>query len=75
VELDFIRPSKPTDNALIEAFNGRFRQECLKESWFLLLEDTQEKVEGWRQHYNRERPYGLLGNVTPVEFQEALMAK
>lgn len=50
VELDFIRPGKPTDNALITAFNGRFRQECLNESWFLSLEDAREKVEEWRQH-------------------------
>jgi putative transposase len=75
VELDFIRPGKPTDNALIEAFNGRFRQECLNESWFLSLEDAQEKVEEWRQHYNRERPHGSLGNVPPVEFEGAPMAK
>jgi putative transposase len=75
VELDFIRPGKPTDNALIEAFNGRFRQECLNESWFLSLEDAQEKVEEWRQHYNRERPHGSLGNVPPVEFEGALMAR
>ena len=50
IELDFIRPGKPTDNALIEAFNGRFRQECLNESWFLSLEDAREKVEEWRHH-------------------------
>ncbi len=75
VELDFIRPGKPTDNALIEAFNGRFRQECLNESWFLSLEDAKEKVEEWRQYYNRERPHGSLGNMSPVEFAEVLMAK
>jgi len=68
VELDFIRPGKPTDNALIESFNGRFRQECLNESWFLSLEDAQEKVETWRQHYNRERPHGALGNIAPIEY-------
>jgi putative transposase len=75
VELDFIRPGKPTDNALIEAFNGRFREECLNESWFLSLEDAREKVEEWRQHYNRDRPHGSLGNVSPVEFAGALVAK
>ena len=48
VELDFIRPGKPTDNALIEAFNGRFREVCLNESWFLSLEDARGKVESWR---------------------------
>ena len=52
MELDFRRPGKTTDNGLNEAFNGRFRQECLNESWFLSLEDALEKVEEWRQHYN-----------------------
>jgi len=47
VELDFIRPGKPTDNALIESFNERFREECLNESWFLSLDDAKEKVEEW----------------------------
>ena len=75
VELDFIRPGKPTDNALIEAFNGRFRHECLNESWFLSLDDAREKVEEWRQYYNLERPHGSLGNVPPLEFAGALMPK
>jgi len=68
VALDLSRPGKPTDNAFIEAFNGRLRQECLNESWFLSLEDAREKVEVWRQEYNRQRPHGALGNLTPVEF-------
>jgi len=51
VELDFIRPGKPTDNALIEAFNGRLREECLSQNWFLSLEDARMKVESWRQEY------------------------
>ena len=75
VELDFIRPGKPTDNALIESFNGRFREECLNESWFLSLEDAREKVEAWRQFYNRERLHGSLGNVPPLEFAVAQVAK
>jgi putative transposase len=75
VELDFIRPGKPTDNALIEAFNARFREECLNESWFLSLEDAREKVDEWRQHYNRERPHGSLGNMPPVEFAGASVPK
>ncbi len=75
VELDFIRPGKPTDNALIESFNGRFREECLNESWFLSLEDAREKVEAWRQFYNRERPHGSLGNVPPLEFAGVKVAK
>jgi putative transposase len=68
VELDFSRPGKPTDNAFIEAFNGRLRQECLNESWFLSLDDAREKVKVWRQEYNRQRPHGALGNLTPLEF-------
>jgi putative transposase len=71
VELDFSPPGKPTDNAFIESFNGRFRQECLNESWFLSLEDAREKVEAWRQHYNGERPHGALGNLTPMEYATA----
>ncbi len=68
VELDFIRPGKPTDNAMIESFNGRFRQECLNENWFLSLDDAKEKVEAWCQHYNIERSHGALGNMAPMEF-------
>ena len=68
VKLDFIRPGKPTDNALIEAFNSRFRQECLNEHWFLSLEDAQEKVDAWRDDYNLDRPHSSLGNIPPAEF-------
>jgi putative transposase len=68
VELDFSRPGKPTDNAFIEAFNGRLRQECLNENWFLSLEDAREKVENWREEYNKRRPHGALGNLSPEEF-------
>jgi len=68
VELDFSRPGKPMDNGLIEAFNGRLRQECLNESWFLSLEDAREKVEAWRQEYNQERPHSALGNLAPLEY-------
>ena len=71
VELDFSRPGKPTDNAFIESFNGRFRQECLNESWFLSLEDAREKVATWRHDYNTERPHGALGNLAPLEFAAA----
>ena len=68
VQLDFSRPGKPTDNALIESFNGRLRQECLNQHWFLSLEDAQEKIETWRREYNRERPHSALENRTPSEF-------
>ena len=65
MELDFSRPGKPTDNAFIEAFNGRFRQECLNENWFLSLADAEEKVAIWRKHYNGERPHSGPGEPVP----------
>ena len=68
MELDFSRPGKPTDNAFIEAFNGRFRQECSNGNWFLSLEDAEEKVESWRRYYNGDRPHSALGNLSPREF-------
>ena len=68
VTLDFSRPGKPTDNAFIESFNGRFRQECLNENWFLSLEDAREKAEAWREEYNKQRPHSALGNLSPEEF-------
>lgn len=68
VKLDFSRPGKPTDNAYIESFNARFRLECLNEHWFLSLEDAMEKIEEWRQDYNKNRPHSSLGNISPEEF-------
>jgi putative transposase len=68
VELDFSRPGKPTDNALVESFNSRFRQECLNQHWFMSLEDAQHKIEAWRQDYNHQRPHSSLGYKSPAEF-------
>ena len=68
VRLDFSRLGKPTDNGLIEAFNGRLRAECLNENWFLSLADAKEKVGAWRMHYNTERPHSALGSLAPEEF-------
>ena len=72
VELDFIRPGRPMDNGIIEAFNGRLRQECLNESWFLSPEDAREKIETWRLDYNRERPHSALGNLAPLEYAQSV---
>ena len=66
--LDFSRPGKPTDNGLIEAFNGRLRAECLNENWFLSLADAKSKVGTWRRHSNEDRPHSALGNLAPEEF-------
>jgi len=68
VELDFSRPGKPTDNARVESFNGRFRAECLNAHWFLSLADAQRKIEAWREYYNEARPHSALGWTTPAEF-------
>ena len=71
VRLAFSRPGKPTDNALIESFNARFRMECLNEHWFLSLDDAQEKVETWRRDYNEQRPHSSLGNLAPAEYAQS----
>jgi len=68
VEQHFIQPGKPMQNGYIESFNGKFRDECLNENWFLSLNDAREIIEQWRQHYNRERPHSALGYRTPEEF-------
>jgi len=68
VKLDFSRPCKPTDNAFIESFNGRLRQECLNQNWFTTLDDAQETVEAWREDYNQFRPHSSLDDRTPSEF-------
>ena len=68
VALDFTRPGKPTDNATIESFNSRLRQECPNEHWFLTVADAQEKLDAWRTDYNEKRPHSSLGNLTPEEY-------
>ncbi len=61
VTLDFSRLGKPTDNAFIEASNGRLRAECLNTHWFLTLADAREELEHWRRYYNEVRPHGASG--------------
>ena len=68
VELVFSRSDKPTDNAYIESFNGRFRQECLNTHWFLSLEDARSRIEAWHCAYNETRPHSALEWATPAEF-------
>ena len=72
VRLNFIEPGKPTQNAFIESFNGKFRDECLNENWFLDLEDAREIIEAWRIDYNTKRPHSALGYATPEEFASSL---
>lgn len=68
VELDFSRLGKPTDNAFIESFNGRLRQECLDNSWFLSQPDARNKFEEWKRDFNEVWPHSALGNLTPREY-------
>jgi putative transposase len=68
VEIDFSRPGKPTDNARVESFNGRLRQECLNTHWFLTLDDAKAKIAAWRIDYNEARPHSALDWATPAEF-------
>ena len=72
VVLDFSRPGKPTDNAFIEAFNGRLRAECLNVHWFMTLVDAQDKLEEWRQDYNEVRPHGAIGNKVPISLMKPI---
>lgn len=67
VVLDFSMPGKPTDNAFIEAFNVRFRAECLNAHCFLSLDDAREKLEARRTYYNEQRPHGAIGYKTPMD--------
>jgi putative transposase len=70
VQLDFIRPGKPVENAFIESFNGRLRDECLNVHQFLSIEDAQAKIEAWRVDYNQRRPHSSLGHLTPNEYAQ-----
>jgi putative transposase len=55
-------------NAFIESFNGKFRDECLNEHWFVTLQEAQLMIEAWRREYNEERTHSAIGDVTPQEF-------
>jgi len=68
VKLHFIEPGKPVQNAFIESFNGKMRDECLNEHWFTSLGEARETIEVWRRDYNEVRPHSSLGNRTPQEF-------
>ena len=68
VQLHVIQPGKPVQNAFIESFNGKFRDECLNEHWFLTLPEAQLVIEAWRREYNEERTHSTIGDRTPMEF-------
>jgi len=68
VQLAFIRPGKPNENAYIESFNGKFRDECLNEHWFISMAHARRVIEAWRIEYNTERTHSSLDDLTPEEF-------
>jgi transposase-like protein len=68
VALNFIRPGKPVENASIESFNGRVRDECLKVYSFESIAHAQAVITAWRDDYNHRRPHGALGHLTPSEY-------
>jgi putative transposase len=71
VKLNYINPGKPIENAYIESFNGRFRDECLNTNWFLSLKQARQIIESWREDYNQVRPHSSLDNLTPTEYANA----
>ena len=68
VKLDFIRPGKPVENAYVESFHGKFRDECLNENYFSDIQEAKNKIEEWRIEYNTFRPHSSLDYKTPEEF-------
>jgi putative transposase len=70
VKLAFIQPGKPTQNAFVESFNGRFRKECLNMHWFRTIDEAKAIINEWRHQYNHERPHSTLNYMTPVAFAE-----
>jgi putative transposase len=73
LQLKFIAPGKPQENAYIESFNGKFRDECLNEHWFLSIRHARQEIEAWRQEYNEQRPHSSLKYQTPNRFAEVFL--
>jgi len=71
VKLHFIRPGKPVENAYVESFNGKFRNECLNQHWFIDLADARRIIEEWRIDFNEVRPHSSLDGMTPKEYAAA----
>jgi putative transposase len=75
VTLRLIEPGKPNQNAYIESFNGRLRDECLNEHWFTSMTHAKVVIEAWRREYNEERPKKILGGLTPAAYAQQLVAR
>lgn len=70
VQLNFIRPGKPIENAYAESFIGRLRDECLNENWFMNLKHARDIIEDWRKDYNEVRPHSSLHGRAPMEYAD-----
>lgn len=70
IDWHYIAPGKPTQNAFIESFNGKLRDECLNETLFSSLFEAKETLAAWQEDYNNHRPHSASGNLTPREFAE-----
>ena len=68
VEWHYIAPGKPMQNAFVESFNGRFRDECLNDTLFSTLTEARSAINSWKEDYNHQRPHSAIGNITPAEF-------
>ena len=75
IELRLIELGKPNQNAYVESFNGRLRDECLNEHWFTSLNHARTVIENWRREYNGERPKKSLGGLTPAQYAKQLALK
>lgn len=75
VQLQFIQPGKPTQNAIIESFNGKFRSECLDQNWFESLDQAKEKINLWRNDYNEVRPHSSISMKTPNEYAAEFLTR
>jgi putative transposase len=75
VRLRFIDPGKPIQNAYIESFNGRMRDECLNQNWFQSLEEAKRIISNWRSDYNTKRPHSSLKNQSPEKFMQRFKEK
>lgn len=75
VSLKLIEPGKPNQNAYVESFNGRLRDECLNEHWFTSLQHARVVIEDWRREYNERRPKKSLGGLTPALYAKQLAEK
>jgi len=73
IEMNFITPGRPVENALIESFNGKLRDECLNANWFDTREAAREVIKDWKTDYNEERPHTALGNLAPAQYVANLL--